>query len=55
MQLPANTTTVLTCDEMNEVLGKRWTFVSVAEKRAIHRERLARMRAEREQRQEQRR
>lgn len=50
MQLPAQTVTVLTRFELNDVVIRRWDWIPTEERRAIHRERMARMRAEREQR-----
>jgi hypothetical protein len=50
MTLPQHTTTVLTRAELQELVMRRWDHVPTEERRAIHRERLARMRAEREAR-----
>lgn len=55
MNLPQHTTITITRAEINDVLVRRWDYVSKAERMAIHRKRIARLREERAQRQEQRR
>lgn len=52
MTLSQHTTTVLTREEWAGISSRKWDYIPRAERMAIHRERLARMRAERRERQQ---